>query len=304
MAGLWKNKFVFWNLMALIFVKAVFSYSGFQFANLTDGFNIFNKEEVVVQTNILRQTSGLTTLKESWVLDIAAAQKLQDMIQNQYFAHTSPLGVSPWHWIEVNKYNYSYAGENLAIGFLTAKDTVNGWANSPTHRANLLNSKYQEIGIAVAPTQIQNSQGFLVVQLFGTPKPTVITAAPNPALEIGKQPLAAKNKAANFKGGVKVAAISPTPLASPLVQSATEENPEQPTVLQVNNTSPRLNQMANTFNTAFMLYALLAFLISILVAAFYGLSKGLVIKTAASFAILVLAILVPVIQITHTAMIL
>ena len=137
-----KNKFILWNLLALIFVKAIFSYSGLQFASLLDGVTVFGKEEVVSQTNLFRKTLGLSELKQSSVLNLAAAQKLQDMSRNQYFAHTSPSGISPWHWIEVNKYKYSYAGENLAIGFFSAKDTVDAWANSPSHRANLSNSNF------------------------------------------------------------------------------------------------------------------------------------------------------------------
>ncbi|MBI2063783.1 MAG: hypothetical protein HYT65_02215 [Candidatus Yanofskybacteria bacterium] len=188
----WKNnKFLFYNLIALVFIKAVFSYSGLQFANLMDGLAAFAKEDVIMQTNVLRQTLGLGGLKESTVLDIAAAQKLQDMLQNQYFAHTSPAGVSPWHWIEVNQYKYAYAGENLAIGFLTAKDTVDAWADSPSHRANLLNPNFREIGIAVAPAKIQDSQGFLVVQLFGTPRPTAtaIASQPKQAAQIIPSPI-------------------------------------------------------------------------------------------------------------------
>src|SRR3989344_3536372 len=196
MAFVKKNKFLFYNLVALIFVKAVFSYSGLQLANLVDGVIPFSKEDVIAQTNVFRQTLGLGGLKESLALDIAAAQKLQDMVQNQYFAHTSPLGVSPWHWIDINQYKYTYAGENLAIGFLTAKDAVDAWANSPTHRANLLNSNYKEIGIAVAPANIKNNQGFLVVQLFGTPKPTAPVAVSKPAIK-------------------QVAQIKPSPTASP-----------------------------------------------------------------------------------------
>ncbi|MDO8626283.1 MAG: CAP domain-containing protein, partial [Candidatus Magasanikbacteria bacterium] len=285
----WKNnKFLFYNLLALVFIKAVFSYSSLQFANLIDGIAAFGKEDIIIQTNTLRQTLGLGGLRESVVLDIAAAQKLQDMLQNQYFAHTSPAGVSPWHWIEVNQYKYSYAGENLAIGFLTAKDTVNAWANSPSHRANLLNANYKEIGIAIAPAKIQNSQGFLVVQLFGTPKPTVapVASKPKPIAQIKPSPIITPVKAP--------IATQIAVLPSSAVKSATEENIGKPIVSQVSGISPELNKMAHTFNTAFILYALIAFLVSLMIMVFYGLKRNLVIRTAASFAILLLAIIVPV----------
>src|SRR3989344_4747154 len=288
-----KNKFLFWNLMALVFVKVLFSYSGLQFASLLDGVAVFSKEDVVSQTNVFRKALGLVELKESGVLDLAATQKLEDMRYNDYFAHTSPAGVSPWHWIEVNQYKYTYAGENLAIGFLTAKDAVEAWANSPSHRANLLNANYKEIGIAVAPAKIENSQGYLVVQLFGTPQPVVIPVASQ-----------LKQVAQTIPSPTLTPVIIPAIiLPSPVVQSTTEESMEKPVISQVSGISPQLSKVANTFNTAFILYALITFLVSLVIVAFYGLKRGLVIRTAASFAILLLAIVVPVLQISRTALI-
>ena len=295
--------FIFWNLVALIFIKAAFSYSSLQFANLLDGVKIFNKEEVVSQTNVFRKTLGLGELKESSVLDIAAAQKLNDMKQGQYFAHTSPAGVSPWHWIEVNKYKYTYAGENLAIGFFSAKDTVDAWINSPTHRANLANSNYKEIGIAVAPAKIQNSEGFLVVQLFGTPKPTIatrstpfkkplltpakITASPIPVVAGKLKPAATQTVPVPVKSSVKAAEEINEPIASNIEQS-----------------TPLLKKLGRVFNISFILYALIVFLVSVVLLVFGELKKALVVRTAASLAVLVLAIAVPVLQMSHTALIL
>jgi uncharacterized protein YkwD len=49
------------------------------------------------------------------------------------------------------KVNYEYVvvGENLAEGdFTSDADLVKGWMDSPGHRANILNTKYEEIGIA------------------------------------------------------------------------------------------------------------------------------------------------------------
>ncbi len=297
MRNIYKNKFIFWNLIALVFIKAVFSYSGFQLADLISGAVAFPKEDVIAQTNALRESLGLNDLKENNVLDTAAAQKLQDMIQNSYFAHTSPAGISPWHWIDINQYKYSYAGENLAIGFLTAKDTVDAWANSPSHRANLLNSNYKEIGIAVAPAKIQDSQGFLVVQLFGTPVPITVSQVSSAPKKV------VKPKPPTISTPIVTPAIPKTTVfASPEVKSATEKI-EQPVAIITNNTSQRLNNVSHIFNTAFILYALVAFLTSVVLLAFYGLRKGLVARIGFSFAILVLAIVVPVLQIAHTALI-
>ena len=294
--------FVFWNLVALVFIKAVFSYSGLQFASLLDGVKIFDKEEVISQTNVFRKTLGLGELKESSVLDIAATQKLDDMKQGQYFAHTSPAGVSPWYWIEVNNYEYSYAGENLAIGFFSAKDTVDAWINSPTHRANLANSNYKEIGIAVAPAKIQNSEGFLVVQLFGTPKPT-IAARPAP---IKPSPVTAKITASPIPSGVGQLKPATTQAVLLPAESSIEaaEEISQPITSNIEQSSPRLKKLSQALNVSFILYVLITFLISVVLLVFRELNKGLVVKATASLAMLVLAIVVPVIQISHTALIL
>jgi hypothetical protein len=289
---LWKNKFIFWNLVALIFVKAVFSYSGLQLASIT-GVSVFAKEDIVLQTNTFRKFLGLGDLKENSALDQAASQKLQDMISSQYFAHTSPLGTSPWHWFDTNSYNYTYAGENLAIGFLTAKDTVDAWENSPSHRANLANPNFKEIGVAVAPAKIQNNEGFLVVQLFGTPQPTkAAIAKPSPT------PSAPKVSPT----GTPVVQ-SPKPLAT--VQSAEKSvDQETPVSVPVTATTPGLNKVSKTLNSVFVLYALAVFLASAVLMMFVGARKELVIKTAASFALVVLAVAVPVIHISRTALIL
>jgi hypothetical protein len=257
------------------------------------GAPIFAKEEIISQTNAFREFLGLSDLKESPILDQAASQKLQDMISGQYFAHTSPFGISPWYWIEKNQYNYTYAGENLAIGFLTAKDTVDAWENSPSHRANLANQNFKEMGVAVAPAKIQNSEGFLVVQLFGTPKPIKAIAAARP------KPSPAPPQ---ITPTISPPARGITPPVS--VQSAEKSaGTETPASITVAAATPKLNQVSKTLNTAFIVYSLLIFLASLVFLVFAGTRKELVIRTAASFALVVLAITIPVLQISRVALI-
>ncbi|MBI4120306.1 MAG: hypothetical protein HY454_02465 [Parcubacteria group bacterium] len=262
---------------------------------------IFSKEEVVAQTNVFRKTLGLSELKESPTLDTAAAQKLEDMKQNQYFAHNGPDGTSPWYWIEINGYKYSYAGENLAIGFYSAKDTVDAWINSPTHRTNLANSNYKEIGIAVAPAKIQNSEGYLIVQLFGTPKPTIVprparTPAPSPPVVTTVSPPPVQ--IAQLKPATTQAIPPPTELSYQPSQEITT-----PVVSTVVRSTPELRKFGQILNTSFILYTLFAFLISVVLLIFKEAKKGLVIRSAASLALLVLAIVVPIIQVSRTALI-
>jgi hypothetical protein len=101
---------------------------------------------------------------------VAAAQlKANDMAEKGYFAHTSPEGVTPWYWFGQAGYSYIYAGENLAVNFSDSVDVQKAWMNSPLHRANILNNRYKEIGIATAEGEYKGKKTTFIVQMFGTP---------------------------------------------------------------------------------------------------------------------------------------
>lgn len=125
---------------------------------------------VVEDTNQERQSLGLGELKSNEALRKAAQAKADDMAKNGYFAHQSPDGKTPWYWIDQTGYTYRAAGENLAVNFDYSRDVVNAWMNSPTHKANIVKSKYQDIGIGIAEGFYQGRPTVFVVQLFGTPK--------------------------------------------------------------------------------------------------------------------------------------
>ena len=102
--------------------------------------------------NLLNQKRGearLGALTEDSKLNQAALLKAQDMVRGNYFAHQSPVGVTPWFWFRKVGYNYKYAGENLAVGFINSDDVFGAWYNSPSHKENLLNPNYRQIGTAV-----------------------------------------------------------------------------------------------------------------------------------------------------------
>ena len=139
---------------------------------------------IVELTNDERADNNLPALKRNSVLDEAAKMKAQDMAKNEYFAHYSPTGVSPWHWFAEANYNFIHAGENLAIHFTDSSDVVDAWMESPTHRANIVNANYKEIGVGTAEGTYQGFKTVYVVQLFGAPAATPAVAAavaPEPA---------------------------------------------------------------------------------------------------------------------------
>lgn len=126
-------------------------------------------QKVLDQTNIERQKIGLASLKYNSILSESATQKAQDMFANDYWAHTSPDGTTPWDFFKNVGYKYSVAGENLARDFYDTNTLIKAWMNSPTHRDNIVNSKYQEIGIGVVNGVLGGVKTTLVVQHFGTP---------------------------------------------------------------------------------------------------------------------------------------
>ncbi|MEK7658574.1 MAG: CAP domain-containing protein [Patescibacteria group bacterium] len=116
-----------------------------------------------------REAAGLNSLSENKMLDQAALLKAEDMIKNNYFSHESPGGITPWHWFKITGYNYKYAAENLAIGFLDSKDVYNAWYNSVSHKDNMLNPNYKEFGTAVLTGNFNGNNATIVVQLFASP---------------------------------------------------------------------------------------------------------------------------------------
>jgi len=171
-----KSKFLLY-FVVLLFVLKIFSsaiYINFPqnifFADITKS----SLEGFVNQT---RQSLGVGALTESEELNTAAQMKAEDMAQNEYFAHTSPSGVTPWTWFLKAGYNYKYAGENLAIGFFESEEVFQAWLNSPSHRDNLINPNYKEIGTAVLKGY-GNGNAIIVVQLFGSEKRPAVATAP------------------------------------------------------------------------------------------------------------------------------
>jgi len=119
-------------------------------------------------TNSSRIENGLTPLTSNFQLAQAANLKAQDMLNKNYFAHTSPDGLNSWYWFRLVGYNYKTAGENLAIDFSDSSRVFNAWMASPTHRANILDPDFSEIGIAVLTGEFSGSNTTVIVQMFGT----------------------------------------------------------------------------------------------------------------------------------------
>ena len=105
------------------------------------------EQEVIRLVNEIRAENGLTALTYDWELSRVARFKSQDMKDNKYFAHNSPVYGTPFEMIRNFGISYRSAGENIAKGYATPQAVVNAWINSSGHRANILNASYTRIGV-------------------------------------------------------------------------------------------------------------------------------------------------------------
>lgn len=124
---------------------------------------------LVLLTNKDRAAQNISELKTNSLLEKAAQMKADDMASKGYFAHNTPDGKTPWYWIQKAGYSYVVAGENLAVNFVDSEDVQKAWMASPTHRANIVNSRFTEIGIATSTGIYKGREAIFVVQMFGTP---------------------------------------------------------------------------------------------------------------------------------------
>ena len=210
-------------------------------------------DEVVRATNETRASAGLKGLSYNEKLADAARRKASNMFSENYWAHNAPSGKSPWVWFKEAGYSYIFAGENLAKDFGDTSRMMNAWMASPTHKENIVNPKYSEIGIAVVPGSLEGRETVLVVQLFGTPSggsvpqvATVKTSSPAPkasALPVEVAEVKGQEIAQLVPADVQVLQITPT--SSPVAIVSAKYN------------SFNLARLLNLATTALFMLALL-----------------------------------------------
>ncbi len=148
-------------------------------------------KELLQETNSIRAEHGLSRLRLNPSLTNAAEKKAAHMFLNNYWAHIAPDGTEPWGFILDENYDYTYAGENLAKNFHDSRAVVDAWYKSPTHRDNLLNANYDEIGFAVVNGVLEGYETTLVVQMFGRPRnPSLIATLQDEEALLSKYELA------------------------------------------------------------------------------------------------------------------
>lgn len=118
-------------------------------------------QKVLDLVNAHRKEAGLAPLELDAQLNQAAAVRAKESAQN--FSHTRPNGQSCFTILDEMQIDYGSAGENIAMNYETPEAVVNGWMNSPGHRANILTAEFSRMGIGC----FRDGQGSLCwAQLF------------------------------------------------------------------------------------------------------------------------------------------
>lgn len=141
--------------------------------------NTLGPQEILRLVNEERRSQGLKDLSFNHTLNQSALAKAEDMVKKDYFDHTGPDGSKPWDWIDRNQYKYIFVGENLAMNFTSAEAVHKALMDSASHRKNILNERYIEVGMAVISGQIEGQDTNVLVQLFGTRSAPYLAVAEN-----------------------------------------------------------------------------------------------------------------------------
>lgn len=112
--------------------------------------NIDFERRVIELCNIERENRGIPLLEEEDALMNLARIKAQDMIDENYFSHTSPKYGNNFSMLNSFKINYMAAAENIAEGQITPEEVVGCWMGSEIHRENILNNLFTKVGVGTA----------------------------------------------------------------------------------------------------------------------------------------------------------
>lgn len=214
---------------ALMFVLGIQVISGLQISAggqvLGYATNI-TVSGLLSETNSERSAAGKASLKNHSKLNASAQAKANHMISENYWAHTAPDGTTPWYWFDWAGYDYVMAGENLAYGFDTSSGVVNGWMNSPSHRDNMLNGAFEDVGFGIANgSNYQGGPNTVVVAHYA--EPAVLSGSSGNSSG-GSSPKPTSQPPAEPEPAATPAETKPEPKPEPDTAEETTEPVEEP----------------------------------------------------------------------------
>lgn len=190
---------IYWPFLPVILIIGFLSAVSFTSHTLPNTFRSptssvlsyatqMNIDDLLSSTNNMRSLNNIGSLKLSKTLDTAAQAKANDMATRNYWSHSTPEGNQPWVFVNDQNYAYQKLGENLAAGFIDSQSTIKGWMASASHRENLLDPSFDEVGFGFANNPDYTAGGgpmTIVVAFYARPSAApAISDSSNPALNL------------------------------------------------------------------------------------------------------------------------
>lgn len=127
------------------------------------------EENVWIMINEKRVEHGVDPIPRNSTLDEVASEKTNDMVEHEYLSHVDPEGQKIYKSILDHGYRYRLAGENLAVSYVSLTELVDAWMSSEKHRENILNPRFEEIGIGVSSGDWRGYENiFFITTIFGS----------------------------------------------------------------------------------------------------------------------------------------
>ncbi len=216
---------------------------------------------LIASTNNQRAANALGSLSLNGQLNSAAQAKANDMVSRDYWSHNTPEGNAPWIFITNAGYSYNRAGENLAYGYATSNDTIVAWMNSPSHRENLLETHFTEVGFGIAnapnytgePKAGPPAPATIIVAMYAEPyvapaavtQPTVKPATPTPSTSPAPASVP-KDTAPTSQTLLPADQKDATKSTKTVIKSASTTNSSAGTLSKESSTSNRLQLMTKS----------------------------------------------------------
>ncbi len=205
-----------------------------------------SSDGLLSSTNSERNSNGKGNLGINGQLASAAQAKANDMAARDYWSHTTPDGKQPWYFIDQAGYSYRKAGENLAYGFATSSGAVTGWMNSPSHRENMLDGDYLDVGFGIANSANYQSSGeqTIVVAMYGTPQVASASTAPSSPAPAAAQPKTSLSPVAAAPAPAPATPEPAKPAEETPAAALQDEQPKEPTQEAKTESEPPVHKIS------------------------------------------------------------
>jgi len=121
-----------------------------------------DESELLSLINMERQKNNLSNLEIDESLQNVARLKAQDLVENNYFSHISPVYGTPFEMLKKHSIAYKTASENIA-GNTSVSSALDSWLKSEDHKKNILSNDYNYTGIGIVDSI---AYGKIIVELF------------------------------------------------------------------------------------------------------------------------------------------